>query len=236
MKIFCGILAAGRGDRFLSKKTPKQLLPIRGSALFLFTLKKINDSGLFDKILLALQKENEKIFLDSIKADSDLTLNKNIVLTFGGKSRMDSILSILRSIEEDFKIESDDIFCLVDCNRPLIDKNLYEHVINAAIKYSISCPARNLVDGVGIVKNDFLTNIPDKSELQSIQTPEACNLKKLLQLIKKGEHHGKFGLCEVFLGAGINPKVIKGDYRTHKVTYPEDLVILEALIKNQKKI
>jgi len=236
MKIFCGILASGTGERFLNKKTPKQLLPVGGSTLFTITLKKIDDSGLFDRVVVSLLESFESSFLDCIESEPDLNKNNNITTTIGGETRMDSILSVIRNIEGNYRIEDDDIFCLVDSNRPLIDKDLYERVVKAAIKYSISCPSRSLSDGVGVVKKGFLTNIPDKEQLHSIQTPEACNFNKLLQLIKKGGHHGKLGLCEIFLEAGIQPKVVESDYKTHKITHPEDILVIEAFIKNKNKI
>jgi len=236
MRVYCGILAAGTGERFLNKKIPKQLLPVGGSTLFTITLDKVKDSGLFDSIVVAILKKFESSFLNCIKSDPDYGLTNEIMTATGGKTRMDSILSLIEKINENYKIEDEDIFCLVDSNRPLIDKDLYESVIEAAAKYSISCPSSNLIDGVGFVKNGFITDIPDKVELQSIQTPEACNYKKLLQLIESGEHLGKLGLCEIFLGVGIQPKVVEGDYRTYKITYPRDIQVVEAFLNNENKI
>ena len=85
-----------------------------------------------------------------------------------------------------------------------------------------------MVDGIGIVNDGFLTEIPDKSMIHTIQTPEACNFDLLIKFINQNKHHNKLGLAEIFLGAGIKPKVIKSDHKTHKVTYPGDIEILRG--------
>jgi 2-C-methyl-D-erythritol 4-phosphate cytidylyltransferase len=145
---------------------------------------------------------------------------------------MDSILKIINKFKETYTINNDDILCLCDANRPLVNKELYTSVIEGAATDIICCPARPLVDGVALVEDGYITSIPEKSGLQTIQTPEACNFHKLIQLIENGKHHDKLGLCEIFLGAGIKPKVVKSDHRTHKVTYPGDIKILEALMEH----
>ena len=230
MRVFCGILASGTGERFSNKQLPKQLETLGGSTVFSFTLKNAEESGQFDSIVIAVLEDLEVRFKESIDNELGLNAKKNIIITHGGNTRMESILRIIDKLKELYTIKDDDILCLSDASRPLIDKDLYASVIKEASIHSISCPSQSLVDGVGFVENGFLTAIPDKSKLQSIQTPEACNFNKLINLIDNGEHINKLGLCEIFLGAGIQPKVIEGNHRTYKVTYPHDIRVLEALI------
>ncbi len=229
MRVFCGILASGSSERYSNEKIPKQLEKLAGSALFTITLKNVMESKLFDVIVISVIEELENQFLDNINKEL-APVDNNIHVTSGSETRMGSILKIINKLRESYKINDDDILCLCDANRPLVNKELYESVIHEAVTNTICCPARPLVDGVGQVENGFMTAIPDKNTLQTIQTPEACNFKRLIQLIEDGKHKDKLGLCEIFLGVGIKPKVVKSDNRTYKVTYPGDIKVLEALM------
>jgi 2-C-methyl-D-erythritol 4-phosphate cytidylyltransferase/2-C-methyl-D-erythritol 2,4-cyclodiphosphate synthase len=229
MRVFCGILASGSSQRYSSKKYPKQLETLSGSALFTVTLKSAKASGLFQCITVSILDEYETAFLDSINNELEGDI-ENIHITSGGDTRMKSILKIIDKFKKLYTINIDDIFVLCDANRPLVSKELYSSLITNAIEHKISSPSRPLVDGVAIVQNGFITDIPDKSSMHSIQTPEACNFQELIGLIKKNKHKNKLGLSEIFLGAGINPKVVESDNRTYKVTYPGDVNILEALM------
>jgi 2-C-methyl-D-erythritol 4-phosphate cytidylyltransferase len=230
MRVFCGILASGTGERFSNKPMPKQLEILDGSIVFTITLKKAQESGQFDAIVVSVIKELEGDFIKGIKDEPNLDTKNKIMTTYGGKTRMDSILLIIEKFKEMYTIDNDDILCLSDASRPLIDKDIYASVIKEAITHSISCPSKELVDGVGLVENGFLTAIPDKVKLHTIQTPEACNFKKLINLIESGKYTNKLGLCEIFLGAGIQPKVVESNHKTYKVTLPADIKVLEALI------
>ena len=231
MRVFCGILASGSSERYSNEKIPKQLETLGGSALFTITLKNVVESKLFNLIVVSVIDELEKQFLDNINKELGPNDDRNnIRVTSGSETRMGSILKVINKLRESYTINDDDILCLCDANRPLVNKELYASVINEAVINTICCPARPLVDGVGLVEDGFLTAIPDKSSLQTIQTPEACNFKKLIQLIEDGKHKDKLGLCEIFLGVGIKPKVVKSDNRTYKVTYPGDIKVLEALM------
>ena len=172
--------------------------------------------------------------MESIKKEIGINMkSKKIFTTYGGKTRMESILQIIKKFQELYKIENDDILCLSDANRPLISDKIYSSVIKEASINLISCPSKNLVDGIACVENGFIKDIPEKTKFHTIQTPEACNLKKLIDLIELEKHKNKSGLSEIFLGAGIHPKVVESDHTTYKVTYPGDYEIIEALMKKK---
>lgn len=230
MQIFCGILAAGSGERYSKKLGPKQLLPLGGSALFAVTLKAVRDSEIFDSIIVSIIEKLDTEFKQSIEEDLGYKNDQIIQTTPGGDTRMESILNIIEKFKSLYVIGNEDILCLVDANRPLVNKDLFLKVIAEAKKHYVSCPAKPLVDGVGFVDNGFLSKIPQKSKIQSIQTPEACNFQMLINLINKGKHIDNLGISEIFLSSGIQPKIVESDFRTYKVTHPKDMEIVEILM------
>jgi 2-C-methyl-D-erythritol 4-phosphate cytidylyltransferase len=236
MRVFCGILASGIGERYSKKSTPKQLMPLGGSTLFTTTLKNAKESEIFHGIIISVLEKQSACFIKSIENELGFDTKNDIFVTPGGKTRMNSILRIIEKFKELYIIKDDDILCLVDANRPLIDKDIYNSVIKGAATHSISCPSKGLVDGVGFVEGGFLTAVLDKARLQTIQTPEACNFKKLINLIEGGKHHEKSGLCEIFLGVGIRPKVVESSYKTYKVTYPGDMLVIEAFMQRENEV
>ena len=62
MRVFCGVLASGKGIRFSNGKNPKQFQTIGDSTLFDITFDNIVNSGLFDSVFVALLPEYEKGF------------------------------------------------------------------------------------------------------------------------------------------------------------------------------
>lgn len=234
MKIFCGLLASGRGERYSNTGQPKQLLPLAGSALFTETLQIILKSKLMDNIAIAVLPELEQTFTDEITDKFTPDEIRKITTLHGGKTRIDSITNIFNHFKKNYLINKDDIFLLVDANRPLVSYVLYKRVIEEAVVHRVSCPARPLVDGVASVENGFIKNIPNKSTLHSIQTPEACNFLDLNELFEKGVHLDYFGICEMFQSVGIHPKIVTSDITTHKITYQGDLEIIETIMKFKK--
>ena len=230
MKVFCGILASGSGERYSSKNNPKQLETLAGSSLFAITLKTAQKSQLFDGIVISIIQGLEERFTESISNEVRDQTYSDIHTTLGGKTRMQSMLNVINKFREIYSIEKDDILVLCDANRPLVTKEYFISLIEEAKIHKISCPSRPLVDGIGIVNDGFLTEIPDKSMIHTIQTPEACNFEILIKFIDQNKHNNRLGLSEIFLGAGIKPKVIESDHKTHKVTYPGDIDILEVLM------
>ena len=232
MKVFCGVLASGMGLRFSSNSdTPKQFKLVSGTSLFDMTLNNIVSSKLFDAVIVALLPEYENKFNSEVKSRFN-SANVDLYTVHGGFERIDSILAVINEVEKHYKISDKDIFCLVDANRPLVDKDIYSKVILGASKHNMCCPAKPLVDGVGLVDGDKLIEIPEKSNLISIQTPEAFNLSVFNKIFDKVAHANKLGIAEIFIEEGITPKIIKGNHKTYKVTYPGDLLVIEALSKS----
>ena len=62
-------------------------------------------------------------------------------------------------------------------------------------------------------------------------TPEAFNLSVFNKIFDKVAHANKLGIAEIFIEEGITPKIIQGNHKTYKVTYPGDLLVIEALSK-----
>ena len=82
MKVFCGILASGSGERYGSVNSPKQLETLAGSTLFSITLKTAMESNLFNGIVISILDELEERFIESISNEIGDTSNKDINISF----------------------------------------------------------------------------------------------------------------------------------------------------------
>ena len=141
------------------------------------------------------------------------------------------MLNLIAGITQNNTVGNDDIFVLIDANRPLVQASIYTQVVEAAKRFRIACPASELVDGVALVKDGFIQDIPNKNSFNSIQTPEACNFRDLMNFIELGAHDKHKGLSEIFLSQGIAAKLVKSDNSTFKVTNPGDMLIISALME-----
>lgn len=230
MSVYCGILASGTGQRFSKIGLPKQLLPVAGSALFTETLRIIAEAEFVDAISVAVLPGLQQLFAEEIDSEFESETKTKFKIIEGGITRIESIKNLFDDFKSTFEILKGDIFLLIDANRPLVPLELYRKVVEGALHHKISCPAKPLVDGVAFVDDGFLEVIPKKSQLYSIQTPEACNFRELDSLFAQGVHEKNGGLCEMFLSSGIKPKIVESDIRTYKVTYPGDIHVIEALL------
>jgi 2-C-methyl-D-erythritol 4-phosphate cytidylyltransferase len=235
MVIYCGVLASGKGERFSRKGHPKQLIPIAGSALFTETLKAVLASSAVDQIAIAVLPELEELFHQEIDKRFITEERTQITVVHGGSTRMNSILNIINHFKKSNVIGEDDILMIVDANRPLVSTHLYEQVIEAALNHDVSCPARPLVDGVATVDAGFITSIPNKRNIYSIQTPEACKFHTLNELIIQDLHLTHLGICEMFQAIGTNPKIVLSDFTTHKVTHKGDFEIIQTIMELQQQ-
>ena len=85
------ILAAGKGNRFISK-IPKQYINYNGKKMIFHSIDKAIQSKLFNKIVLVIRPKDKK-YLKELK-------NKKIKIINGGKERMDSSLKSLNFIKK----------------------------------------------------------------------------------------------------------------------------------------
>ena len=142
----------------------------------------------------------------------------------GGKTRQESVKIGLKHITGDRVI-------IFDASRPLVTVEQVEEMKKALIEHpSVSfgiTPTDTIYEDVGCIAD---LNWKRK-DLTALQVPQGFDAKllKAIYSFYKGELDMTDDTVLVFIKTWVLPHILKGGINLYKLTYPEDLKIIEAL-------
>jgi 2-C-methyl-D-erythritol 4-phosphate cytidylyltransferase len=128
-------------------------------------------------------------------------------------------------------------FVLVhDAARPLATAALVRRVLAAAIESGAAFPAISPRDAVKRVEGNRLVESLDRSRIVLAQTPQAFAYEVLARAHREAADAGLVGDDDAQLVAatGHAVTVVQGEPANIKLTTPEDLGVVEALIREQE--
>ena len=226
MKIHSILLAGGSSDRFNNEEN-KVYFPIGGKPALSWALETLDNSDKVDSILLVVRDEDWKKTNNVIELVNPKKLSG---VTIGGNTRHESEYQGLTYLKERPDVNEEDLILIHDGARPLLPSYLLDELINVAIKYGASAPGNN---SNNLMKKEKF----DKKEMQEtiveIQTPQifpASELWKSYELAKLDNWQALDTTECVSKYSELEAVVIPGDPRNMKVTYIEDIFILEEMI------
>ena len=223
------ILAAGSGSR-TGLSTPKQFLPLGGKTVLEHSVQTFNDHPGIDQVVIITATE----FIDKVqglvKANN---WTKVTAVLPGGKERFDSSLVAVRY----FKDNPDMVMLFHDAARPLVSERIITDTLKAMEKYNAVDVAIPTVDT--IVKCDFqgkeMESVQDRNLLWRMQTPQGFRQKtisKAYEIALKDPQFTATDDCGTVLRYLPDEKVgiVRGSERNIKLTYADDLALLEVLL------
>ncbi|MBI4349867.1 MAG: 2-C-methyl-D-erythritol 4-phosphate cytidylyltransferase [Elusimicrobia bacterium] len=218
------ILAGGSGSRMGKEK---QYLRLAGKPMIERTVGAFTGSGLFAKVILALGPENiGKYGKDWEKA---------------GVKVAEAAATRTGSLRNAFKLVSPGagLVAVHDGARPLVDAVLIKACLEKAAQAGAAVPAVPLKDTVKKVSpgGTEFESTPDRSSLMAVQTPQCYRrevLESILEAAAGGEDYSDES--QVLEELGIKAAVVLSTYRNIKVTTPEDLLIAEAFMKDERTV
>ena len=233
--IFAGILAGGKGERMKISKIPKQFLMLGDKPILIYTLEKFLLCPEFDYIYIGVHKDwldycNE--LLEKYIEDSS-----RIKIVAGGEDRNDTIMNIVKNIEDEFGEDDNNIIVTHDSVRPFITPEIIKENIYAAIEYGATdtvVPATDTI--VKSINGETLAEIPNRSELYQGQTPQSFNIKLLKNLFNELTEEEKSILtdaCKILTLKGNTVHLIEGDTINMKITNVSDYKIANAILKHK---
>lgn len=217
MKTIAIIPSAGVGKRYNSH-LPKQFLKINGIEILVHTLLKFQRAKNIDEIVIASHKD----FIgktEKLCKKYQITKVKKIVI--GGKERQDSVYEALKSI----KAEENDLICVHDAVRPLIQSKEIDELIDFARKKKSVIAAKKAVDT--IKKGDkFVEETLEREKIWIVQTPQIFTYNILKKAFEKAFAEKFYGTDEASIVERLGIKVyfyqIKSENR--KITLQEDFI------------
>lgn len=221
--VTAAILAAGRGERF-GGATPKQLIPLAGRPLLAHSIAAFRAVAAVDHVVVVTD-------VDLIPEVSTLVAGADTPteVIAGGTDRAESTRAALAAVADpNAKI------LVHDAARPLVAPATIAACIAALDRFDAVGVAIPSSDTLLAVDDGRVHSIPDRSRLWRAQTPQGFRVDILRRAHEAALSDPDFvptddcGVVARYL-TGVTIGVVPGRPENIKVTYPEDLVVAEAL-------
>lgn len=222
------VLAAGRGKR-MGSETPKQYLMLGGYPVLYYSLKAFEDSVADGVILVTGAEEIDYCRTQIVELYG---LNKVRAIVAGGAERFESVSRGLEAC----KRWGDCKYVLIhDGARPLVTPQIINDNIHCAAEYGACVTAVPSKDTVKLADADgFVAGTPERSNVWIIQTPQSFAYDIVRGAYDEREKMNDTSVTDdamvVERYAGRPVRLLMGDYRNIKLTTPEDLPVMEALL------
>ncbi|MEZ5996716.1 MAG: bifunctional 2-C-methyl-D-erythritol 4-phosphate cytidylyltransferase/2-C-methyl-D-erythritol 2,4-cyclodiphosphate synthase [Hyphomonadaceae bacterium] len=218
------IVAAGKGER-AGGGVPKQYLPLFGRPLLRWSIDAFAGAGV-DEVVAAIAPEHEERFRQAASGAA-------VRAVPGGATRTASVRAALAALAEA------DAVLIHDAARPgltapVVKALLVEIAAGAdAVAPALPCAdALARVDARGAIVADI-----DRSQLMRVQTPQAFRADTLRAAYAALAHDVAMADdLAVVRAHGVAARLIAGDPRLMKLTYPEDLSMLEQMLGGQRVV
>ena len=220
------ILAGGSGSR-LGGDLPKQFIKVAGKTIIEHTLDVFEHHPQIDEIAVVSRPD----FIPTVRqivSDGGYTKVRQVLP--GGKERYDSSLSALRAYTND-----DDNLLLHDAVRPLVSHRIISDCISALDTYEAVDVATMTTDTiVQVDDNNCIAAIPPRQYLRNVQTPQCFRRSTIMRAYELALQDPEFvttddcGVVKKYLPE-VPIFIVKGEPTNIKVTYAEDLFLMERL-------
>lgn len=220
------ILAAGSGNR-LGGEIPKQFMTIAGKQVIEHSIDAFESHTLIDEICVITRADYVQTVKELV-ARNNYRKVKNVLP--GGKERYDSTLAAIDAYADE---QTNLLFH--DAVRPLVSERIITDCIQALQHYDAVAVAAKTTDTILSVDcNDCIEFIPARDALRNAQTPQCFKLGTIRQAYRRALTDPGFtttddcGTVKKYMPE-VPIYVVPGDAYNMKLTYKEDLQILEQL-------
>jgi 2-C-methyl-D-erythritol 4-phosphate cytidylyltransferase len=227
-KYFAVVPAAGVGKRMQADR-PKQYLLLHHQTVLERTLTRLLQANVFEKIAVAVSIE------DPYWPELEISKHNQILTAPGGKERADSVLSALKSLEN--QAQADDWILVHDAARPCITTSdihkLIDTLKNDATGGILALPSHDTlkqVDGFNI------QSTLDRRMVWRALTPQMFRYGVLKQALEQTQ--GNLAITDEASAlelTGLPAKIVEGRPDNIKITQPEDLALAQFYLMQQQE-
>ncbi len=232
------ILASGKGKRVKdSINIPKQFRELNSIPIIVYTIRKFIDTSSFDYIFIAVSEGYVNHIKQIINKYFGEEESKKIIVTMGGKERIDSIINVINRIEKVNAIGDDDVVVIHDAVRPFVSSKILLDNINYAREYGAVVTSAPVTDTLLISSSgNAVDEIPKRSLYYKGQSPDSFKLKLFIDLLSKLSDEDKAIITGTSQVCTLNNHpiyMVDGDELNFKITTSSDFIIAEALAREE---
>lgn len=220
MKVAAIIVAAGSGSR-AGGDLPKQYNSLLGKPVLRWSTEAFLRAGV-GEVVVAIGADQEDLFHAA-------TASLPVRAVRGGATRTESVRAAMTAISDS------DVILIHDAARPGLSETtiraLIEAVRDGALAVAPALPAADALQRVGA--DNVVVDEISRENLMRVQTPQAFNaaaLRAAYAAIGDATFADDLAVMRKF---GAETKLIAGDPRLMKITYPGDLEMLTRLLDNR---
>jgi 2-C-methyl-D-erythritol 4-phosphate cytidylyltransferase len=225
------LLAGGSGKR-MGGPEPKQFIKVAGNPILEHSIRAFSANPGIDEIVIVCHAD----YLDLASGIAKPYPKVKHVVP-GGKERYDSSLAAIRL----YRDHPQDNILIHDAVRCLVSQRIITDCLNALQKFEAVDVAVPCTDTICEVNSDgHIVRIPARSSLRNVQTPQGFRLNTIAKAYELGLKDPEFITTD---DAGVVHRylpdtpiyVVKGESTNIKITFPEDLILAEKILKSDNK-
>lgn len=228
MRVAALVLAAGRGERF-GAPIPKAFLPLDGRPLVVRAIEALAARPEVERIVPVLPAADLERF--AALGRDFAGAEKLAPAVAGGAERQDSMRAGLAALPADVEWVA-----VHDAARPLVRPEDVGRVLAAAARTGAALLAVPVRDTLKRVREGRVAETLARAECWAAQTPQVFRAALLREALAKAEAEGFQGTDDAQLverlGAAV--EIVAGDPANLKITWPEDLVLAEAIWRQRR--
>lgn len=224
------ILAGGSGSRF-GAELPKQFLSLGGRMVIEYTVEVFEINNHIEEIAIVTHPEYIEMMTRVFFNERHPKVKK---ILRGGKNRYDSSLAAI-----EFYSDNDNLF-FHDAVRPNLSQRIIDDCAAAINQYAAVDVAIPTTDTIIQVKDGLINGIPPRSLLWNGQTPQCFHRSLIRSAYRIALQDPGFittddcGVVFKYLPE-VQIFVVPGEVQNMKITYPDDIHILEHFMIDLKK-
>ena len=228
-KLFALIPAAGSGSR-MGGGVPKQYLPLAGKPLLHHALGCLCRHAAIERVFVVLAAGDRHY----AGYDWQPFAAKLEPLYCGGETRAASVFNGLLAARD--AIDDGDWVLVHDAVRPCLAPEVLERLI-AALRdeQTGGLLALPVVDTLKRGDADaYVVRTEPRENLWQAQTPQMFRYRVLLEALRAIDPAHATDEARAIEQLGLRPKLVMGDSRNLKITYPQDLALAEVILKSME--
>lgn len=228
MSYFALIPAAGSGSR-IGGHLPKQYHEIAGRPLLHHAIAPLCARRDIEQVFVVLAQGDEHFS----RCQWQFFAPKLQPLYCGGDTRAASVFNGLLAVHD--AVAANDWIMVHDAARPCLSgaelDRLMGEIAEDPTGGLLALPLADTLKRAN--REGRVVHTEPRDGLWRAQTPQMFRYRLLLEALRAMEHDGVTDEACAIENLGLNPRLVHGDARNIKVTYPEDLALAELILKSK---
>ncbi len=225
------IVVAGGVGRRMGSPTPKQFLPLAGQPVLWHSLRVFDEHPAVDALAVALDEAHH----ETLRTEAPWTsLTKPLTLAAAGAERADSVRSALASVRG-----AAEVVLIHDAARPLVTARMIDETLAHARQGRGAIVARPASDTVKRVDEEQqIAETVDRAALWLAETPQTFPFDLLWRALEGARERGLAVTDDAQAVEAMGERVVVCPAATPnpKITRPEDLALVEALLASRSEV